>query len=217
MARTMRLTAILSLAGTLLLSVLYRATSGGVWLSLAITCGTVAYHIIMRLLVGLAFSAGMQNRANYTSRWYQVSRREMAVYEKLKVKRWKRGMPTYDPSLFDPRTHTWEEIVQATCQAELVHETIAVLSFLPIAAGVRFGAYPVFIITSVLAAACDMAFVIMQRYNRPRLINKADGAAEAQSADGRVGDGVPDVPLRRGGRLCSPCATALWHFNTKRA
>ena len=136
MARTMRLTAILSLAGTLLLSALYRATSGGVWLSLAITCGTVAYHIIMRLLVGLAFSAGMQNRANYTSRWYQVSRREMAVYEKLKVKRWKRGMPTYDPSLFDPRTHTWEEIVQATCQAELVHETIAVLSFLPIAAGV---------------------------------------------------------------------------------
>ena len=170
MARTMRLTGILSLAGTLLLSALYRATSGGVWLSLAITCGTVAYHIIMRLLVGLAFNAGMQNRANYTSRWYQVSRREMAVYEKLKVKRWKRGMPTYDPSLFDPRTHTWEEIVQATCQAELVHETIAVLSFLPIAAGVRFGAYPVFIITSVLAAACDMTFVIMQRYNRPRLI-----------------------------------------------
>ena len=123
-----------------------------------------------RLLVGLAFNTGMQNRANYTSRRYQVSRREMAVYEKLKVKRWKRGMPTYDPSLFDPRTHTWGEIVQATCQAELVHETIAVLSFLPIAAGVRFGAYPGFIITSVLAAACDMAFVIMQRYNRPRLI-----------------------------------------------
>ena len=170
MAKTMKLAAVLSLTGTLLLSVLYKALGGGVWLSLAITCGTVAYHILMRLLVGLAFSAGMQNRANYENRWYQVSRREMAVYGKLKVKRWKRGMPTYDPSLFDPRTHTWEEIVQATCQAELVHETIAVLSFLPIAAGAWFGAYPVFIITSVLAAACDMAFVIMQRYNRPRLI-----------------------------------------------
>ena len=169
MARTMRLTAILSLAGTLLLSALYRATSGGIWLSLAITCGTVAYHIIMRLLVGLAFSAGMQNRANYTSRWYRVSRREMAVYEKLQVKRWKRGMPTYDPSLFDPRTHTWEEIVQATCQAELVHETIAVLSFLPILAGIWFGEYPVFIVTSVLSAACDIVFVIMQRYNRQRV------------------------------------------------
>ena len=170
MARTMRLTAILSLAGTLLLSALYRATSGGVWLSLAITCGTVAYHIIMRLLVGLAFNAGMQNRENYTSRWYQVSRREMAVYEKLKVKRWKRGMPTYDPSLFDSRTHTWEEIVQATCQAELVHETIAVLSFLPIAAGVWFGAYPVFVITSILSALFDLMFVAMQRYNRQRSV-----------------------------------------------
>jgi len=170
MAKTMKLAAALSLAGTLLLSVLYKAIGGDTWLALAITCGTVAYHIVMRLLVGLVFSVGMQNRANYRNRWYQVSRREMAVYEKLKVKHWKRGMPTYDPSLFDPRTHTWEEIVQATCQAELVHETIAVLSFLPIAAGVRFGAYPVFIITSVLAAACDMMFVIMQRYNRPRLI-----------------------------------------------
>ena len=76
----------------------------------------------------------------------------------------------YDPTLFDPRLHTWEEIVQSMCQAELVHETIAVLSFLPIAEGVWFGEYPVFLITSVLAAACDMAFVIVQRYNRQRVM-----------------------------------------------
>ncbi len=94
----------------------------------------------------------------------------MALYEKLQVKKWKRGMPTYDPSLFDPRLHTWGEIAQAMCQAELVHETIAVLSFLPIAAGAWFGDYPVFIITSVLAAACDTMFVIMQRYNRQRVM-----------------------------------------------
>ena len=60
MARTMRLTGILSLAGTLLLSALYRATSGGIWLSLAITCGTVAYHIIMRLLVGPPGGGGVR-------------------------------------------------------------------------------------------------------------------------------------------------------------
>lgn len=87
MARTMRLTAILSLAGTLLLSALYRATSGGVWLSLAITCGTVAYHIIMRLLVGLAFSAGLRTARITQAAGIRWSRREMAVYKKLKVKR----------------------------------------------------------------------------------------------------------------------------------
>ena len=79
-------------------------------------------------------------------------------------------MPTYDRTLFDPRVHTWVEIAQAMCQAELIHETIALLSFLPIAAGIWFGAYPVFIVTSALAAGCDMLFVMMQRYNRQRIM-----------------------------------------------
>lgn len=169
MAKIVKGIAAFSLAATVILAISYKVTSSGILLSLAITSGTIAYHFVMRLMVGLAFHATMRNKADYRKRWYQVSKREMAVYEKLKVKQWKRRMPTYDPALFDPRLHTWEEIVQAMCQAELVHETIAVLSFLPIAAGVWFGEFPVFIVTSVLSAACDMVFVIMQRYNRQRV------------------------------------------------
>ena len=169
MAKIVKGIAAFSLAATVILAISYKVTSSGILLPLAITSGTIAYHFVMRLMVGLAFHATMRNKADYRKRWYQVSKREMAVYEKLKVKQWKRRMPTYDPALFDPRLHTWEEIVQAMCQAELVHETIAVLSFLPIAAGVWFGEFPVFIVTSVLSAACDMVFVIMQRYNRQRV------------------------------------------------
>lgn len=170
MAKIVKGIAAFSLAATVILAISYKVTSSGILLPLAITSGTIAYHFIMRLMVGLAFHATMQNQADYRKRWYQVSKREMAVYEKLKVKQWKRRMPTYEPALFDPRLHTWEEIVQAMCQAELVHETIAVLSFLPILAGIWFGEYPVFIVTSVLSAACDMVFVIMQRYNRQRVM-----------------------------------------------
>lgn len=169
MAKIVKGIAAFSLAATVILAISYKVTSSGILLSIAITSGTIAYHFVMRLMVGLAFHATMRNKADYRKRWYQVSKREMAVYEKLKVKQWKRRMPTYDPALFDPRLHTWEEIVQAMCQAELVHETIAVLSFLPILAGIWFGEYPVFIVTSVLSAACDMVFVIMQRYNRQRV------------------------------------------------
>ena len=169
MAKIVKGIAAFSLAATVILAISYKVTSSGILLPLAITSGTIAYHFVMRLMVGLAFHATMRNKADYRKRWYQVSKREMAVYEALKVKRWKRRMPTYDPALFDPRLHTWEEIVQAMCQAELVHETIAVLSFLPILAGIWFGEYPVFIVTSVLSAACDMVFVIMQRYNRQRV------------------------------------------------
>lgn len=166
----MKLSAVFFLAGTVLFSVLYARTSGKAWLSLAITFGTFSYHFVMRLLVGLAFHAAMHNRADYRKRWYAVGPREMAAYEKLKVKQWKNKMPTFDPAVFDPRQHTWDEIAQAMCQAELVHETIVVLSFLPIAGGIRFGAYPVFILTSVFAAACDAMFVMMQRYNRTRVL-----------------------------------------------
>ena len=169
MAKIVKGIAAFSLAATVSLALSYKVTSSGILLPLAITSGTIAYHFVMRLMVGLAFHATMRNKADYRKRWYQVSKREMAVYEKLKVKQWKRRMPTYDPALFDPRLHTWEEIVQPMCQAELVHETIAVLSFLPILAGIWFGEYPVFIVTSVLSAACDMVFVIMQRYNRQRV------------------------------------------------
>ena len=169
MAKIVKGIAAFSLAATVILAISYKVTSSGILLPLAITSGTIAYHFVMRLMVGLAFHATMRNKADYRKRWYQVSKREMAVYEKLKVKQWKRRMPTYDPALFDPRLRTWEEIVQAMCQAELVHETIAVLSFLPILAGIWFGEYPVFIVTSVLSAACDMVFVIMQRYNRQRV------------------------------------------------
>lgn len=110
------LLAVFPIAGTVLLSVLYRETTCEVFLPLAITFGTIAYHIVMRLLVGLAFRIAMQNQADYKKRWYQVGRHEMSIYEKLNIKNWKCRMPTYDRTLFDPRLHTWKKIAQAMCQ-----------------------------------------------------------------------------------------------------
>ena len=187
MAKKMTRAALFFMIVTVILTAFYEKTAYGPALSLAITFGTVSYHLVMRLLVGGAFQAVMQNRADLRKRWYRVGRREMAVYEALKVKRWKRRMPTYDNALFDPRLHTWDEVAQAMCQAELVHETIALLSFLPIAAGLRFGAYPVFIVTSVLSAGYDLLFVMMQRYNRQRIMvllerKRTSSASTARSA-----------------------------------
>lgn len=160
----------LPIAGTVFLSALYLKTACDVFLSLSITFGTISYHVTMRLLVGFLFRSVIQNRADYSKRWYQVGKHEMAVYEKLNIKSWKHRMPTYDRTLFDPRVHSWNEIAQAMCQAELVHETIVLLSFLPVVEGIWFGAYAVFIITSLLAACFDLLFVMMQRYNRQRVM-----------------------------------------------
>ena len=163
-------TAILSLAVTVILFVWHIQAPNEILFSTLITFATISYHLIMRLLVGILFNVTLNNKVNYKKSWFQVSQHEMALYKKLKVKTWKGKLPTYNASSFDINKHTLEEIVQVMCQAELVHETIALLSFLPIIAGLWVGAFPVFIITSLLAAAFDMSFVIAQRFNRQRVL-----------------------------------------------
>ena len=155
---------------TLLFTCLSLHIRHDIWLTLAITFGTFGYHFCVRLLIGGIYSTAMRNRADYTKRWFQTGKAEMHLYRKLNVKKWKGRLPTFDPSLFDTDIHTLDEIAQAMCQAELVHETIILLSFVPIIASVWFGALPVFVITSVLAACLDAVFVIVQRYNRPRVV-----------------------------------------------
>ncbi len=159
-----------TVVATALLMFLHRSCPSDVILSLAVTSGTICYHFSMRLLTGLLFNSFMKNRTDYRRPWYEQKPWEASLYERLRVKAWKGRIPAYDPGLFDPRMHSWDKIAQAMCQAELVHETIVVLSFLPIAASVWFGETGVFIVTSVLAAGMDMVFVIVQRYNRPRII-----------------------------------------------
>ena len=176
MAVVMKSVAAVSVLAAVCFSVLYNYTGEGVFLSLAITFGTIAYHFCMRLAVGLIFNASMKNRADYTKKWFRVGASEIKLYNKLKVKKWKDKMPTYDTDAFDTTKHSRDELGQVMCQSELVHETIFVLSFLPIIAVVWFGEPLVFIITSVVAATVDLMFVMMQRYNRSRIIRMINKA-----------------------------------------
>lgn len=161
-------------AGSILLCacfcIIYLKSNAGVAFSMVITFGTISYHFLMRLIVGLFINNLMKNRADYKKKWYKCSKWEEGLYKRLNIKKWKQSMPTYEPDYFNPGKHSWDEIAQAMCQAEVVHEVIILLSFVPIMFSVWFGALSVFVITSVLAAAFDLIFVMIQRYNRSRII-----------------------------------------------
>ena len=86
------------------------------------------------------------------------------------MKKWKKLFPTFNPQDFDLKSRSLTEIVQVTCQSEVVHEMNMVLSFVPLVFSVWFGSLGVFLLTSCAAFLFDSIFVIMQRYNRPRLI-----------------------------------------------
>lgn len=170
MRKTVYLIAAASVCLTAACIYLYRILKADAAYTFAVTFGTTAYHFLMRLAVGGTVNACMKNHADYTKSRYQCRSWETRLYKRLQVKHWKHRLPTFQPDLFDPKKHSWDEIVQAMCQAELVHEIIVILSFLPIGFAHWFGALPVFMITSLLAALTDLSFVILQRYNRPRII-----------------------------------------------
>ena len=170
MAKTMKMTAAISLLLTVVFTLLYRFTASKALLPLAITAGTVAYHFLVRLLIGYLLDRILRNKVNYRRKWFRVSNSEMRFYRAIRIKKWKQKMPTYAPDVFDPARHSWDEIMQAMCQSELVHETIVLFSFLPIVASVWFGVLAVFLITSLLSAAFDLLFVFMQRFNRTRIL-----------------------------------------------
>ncbi|MCH5188803.1 MAG: hypothetical protein J1F63_10400 [Oscillospiraceae bacterium] len=161
---------VISFIGMFASVAIYCLTGNSGAFSAVITFGTIFYHLAMRLAVGGLIDAGYHNHMDHNKKWFQEKAFEQKLYEKLKVKQWKKRLPTYTPEYFNLKNHSVAEIVGATCQAEVVHEVNMVLSFVPVVFTIWFGSFGVFLITSCAAFVFDGVFVIIQRYNRPRLI-----------------------------------------------
>ncbi|MDB6232177.1 hypothetical protein ODV23_05685 [Lactobacillus amylovorus] len=56
------------------------------------------------------------------------------------------------------------------CQAELIHELMFIFSLVPIAFSIYFGDLYIFVLTSIVAMMFELCFIIVQRYNRERLV-----------------------------------------------
>ena len=136
----------------------------------AVVMLTTFYHFAMRISVGEIITVKFKNKTFPEDRMgFKMFAFEDGLYQKLKVKRWKMGVITAKPELFDIRQVSPEELLHNVMQAELVHRIIMVLSFVPLLLIIPFGSPAVFILTSVLACLFDAIFVIIQRYNRPRV------------------------------------------------
>ena len=170
MKKKMIMMTIISFAVLFVSVVIYALAEIGFFFSLAITFGTIFYHLAVRLAAGHIIDSIYHNQMDYTKKWFTEKSFEKKLYKMLQVKKWKKRLPTYAPEYFDIKKHSAEEIVQATCQSEVVHEVNMPLSLVPIIFSVWFGSLGVFVLTSCAAFLFDSIFVIMQRYNRPRLI-----------------------------------------------
>ncbi len=150
--------------------VIYKIFPKSIFLTFAISFGTTSYHFVMRLVVGFLINTIFHNNFDYTKKYFKEKKYERKLYKILKVKFWKDKMPSFNPELFNLQIHSAKKIASAMCQAEIVHTIIAVLSFLPIFASIFLGSFWIFFITSVLSCTLDMMFVVIQRFNRPRIL-----------------------------------------------
>ena len=166
----MILTTVFLLIGFAISLLISSVTGNAISEVITITIGVTLYHFLMRLVVGSVVNLIMKNKANYNSVWFREKRFEKKLYNLFRVRKWKKYIPTYSPDTFDTNQKTVKEIVGATCQAEIVHEVIMVLSLLPIAVIPFLGGAAAIFITSFLSMLIDSVFVILQRYNRPRLL-----------------------------------------------
>lgn len=166
----MKTAAIVTTALTVILTAVYHLLHQGWLLTLAISFGTTAYHFVMRLAVGYLLQKLTNYDFDYRHFWFQSRKWEPAFYKKLRIRNWKGKLPTYAPSQFSLENQSLHRVIRNMCGAELVHEIIMILSFLPLLTVPFFESFYVFLCTSLLAALYDSIFVMAQRYNRPRLV-----------------------------------------------
>lgn len=142
--------------------------------SLTITLVTIEYHCIMRLVVGTVIDFITRNGINYHSMWFKQTTLEKKIFSRLNVRKWKHVVPTWEPIRFSTEYYDIEGIIQNMCAAEIIHELIILLGYVSVLFSVFTPDWPkyiwIFIVTAFFAGLADSIFVIVQRYNRPRLM-----------------------------------------------
>ena len=104
MAKKMKILAAIFTAAFVAFVVAYQFHKNDLILTMGITFGTFSYHFLMRLAVGTIVDYLFHNRMDYTKWWFRPRGFEKKLYELLKVKKWKKDIPTYDPDTFRQRS-----------------------------------------------------------------------------------------------------------------
>ena len=141
----------------------------GVILWTGITAFTIMYHFWVRIIMGNV-SKLFKKHINYKQWWFQEKNFEKGLYKFLCVKEWKDKALTYNPESFSLKEHSLEEIANTMAKSEVDHWINEVISVSTILFSIPWGQFWLFTITAIAAMIFDSQFIIIQRYNRPRIV-----------------------------------------------
>ena len=136
---------------------------------IGITAFTIMYHFWVRIIMGNVTKLFKKN-ITYKQWWFKERKFEKKLYQKLKVKKWKGKALTYNPETFSLKENSLEEIANTMAKSEVDHWVNEAISISTIFFSAIWGQFWIFFLTALLAMAFDSQFIIIQRYNRPRIL-----------------------------------------------
>ena len=134
-----------------------------------ITAFTIMYHFWIRIIMGNV-SKLFKNKINYKQWWFKEKKFEKRLYKFLHVKDWKGKALTYNPESFSLKEHSLEEIANTMVKSEVDHWINEAISLSTLLFAIPWGEFWIFLVTATAAMIFDSQFIIIQRYNRPRII-----------------------------------------------
>ena len=139
----------------------------GIILWIGITSFTIMYHLWMRIIMG---NVTKLFKINYKQKWFKERKFEKRLYKFLHVKKWKGKALTYNPELFSLKDYSLEEIANTMTKAETDHWINELISLSTLLFAFAWGELWIFLVTAIAAMLFDAQFIIIQRYNRPRIV-----------------------------------------------
>lgn len=136
-----------------------------------VTTFTILYHFWGRILLGHWTKLW---GIHYSHWWFKQHKFEMGFYKILRVRKWKEKVLTYDPAAFSVKNHTMEEIANTMSKAETDHWINQLLSLTTLLFGVIWGEFWIFLLTTIIAMLFDAQFIVVQRYNRPKVLRSIE-------------------------------------------
>ena len=136
---------------------------------IGIVAFTIMYHFWVRIIMGNVTKL-FKDKIKYDQWWFNERKFEKKLYKLLKVKKWKGKALTYNPESFSLKAHSLEEIANTMSKSEVDHWINELISLSTILFGFVWGNIWLFIVSATIAMIFDSQFIIIQRYNRPRVI-----------------------------------------------
>lgn len=127
----------------------------------------IMYHFWVRIIMG---NISKLFTIHYNQVWFCELPFEKKFYKLLRVKKWKDKALTYNPQDFSFENRTPVEIANTMAKSEVDHWINEIISITSMFFAILWGEAWIFILSAIAAMIFDAQFIVIQRYNRPRVV-----------------------------------------------